>query len=504
MQGSTPKKPDINKEIAKGSVWNVSFRLLEKFISIFSTIILARLLTPADFGIVALATMVIALLDLFRAFGVDNALIQNQQADKASFNTAWTFKVLMSLIIGFSLWIFAPFAADFFDDQRLTRALQVMSIGVLVSGFENIGIIAFRKDLKFSKDFNYMVARKIFNFISTISLAFYLKNYWALIIGSIATNIFTVIYSYHLHPYRPGFSFAKTRELASFSIWLFINNILLFLSQKLPQMIIGKLAGTSQLGLFTFSRDITFASTTAITLPINRAAFPGYAKLSDDPEALKQSFLNTLSMIALIIIPSGAGISAISSSFVPNVLGEKWLDTIPIMQVLAFAGVFFALSNSNAIYMSLGKPALLSKITLVRLVVYVPTMIIATYYYGPLGAAWSLLVTGIILLPFAYSPVAKILGISIANFWSIFARPTVASLILYCLVSLLLAIEPDSWQTSISILWLGLVVIIGALTYIMAVGFLWVLSGKPDAMEKAIYEVTKSRLAQYYCRLRNL
>ncbi|MAT52325.1 MAG: hypothetical protein CMK32_14200 [Porticoccaceae bacterium] len=484
---------DINKQIIKGSAWTISFRVIEKFVSIISTIILARLLVPEDFGIVAIAMMVVALMELMRAFGFESALIQNQSANDDHYNTVWTFNIVAALVIAIAVYLSAPLFANFFEEPALTNVLRVLAISVLLSGFENVGIINFRKDLKFNKDFNYMVVKRLISFSVTISLAVILRNYWALIIGTVITKFLVVSYSYIIHPYKPKLSLRKTRELSSFSFWLFINNLLLFAIHKVPQAIIGKLGGSSQLGLFSLSRDITYATTTAIVMPINRAAFPGYSKLSHDGKALKDSLLGTLGVIALIITPAAAGISAIAPLMVPVVLGEKWLEAIPIMQILAFSGLFFALANVNAVYLALGRPFIIARISLFRLCVYLPTMVIATREYGVVGAAWSLLMTGILILPATYTPIAKILGIRIREFTALFARPAISALIMYAVTHEFLDYLPNDLQAPYKLIWLVFLIAFGAVLYVTSVIGLWFASGKPVSAEFHIFESLKQR-----------
>jgi len=167
----------------KGSIWMVAMRWTVQGIGLISTMILARLLTPADFGIVAMGMLVVGLLEIFSSLGVDLALIRNQAAEPGHYNTAWTFRVFQCTFITVLLLIFAPFAADYFGDPRVTIVIQILSLSVFFDGFENIGVVAFRKDLDFSKEFRFGVYKKLLGFVITVPLAFTLKSYWALVAG---------------------------------------------------------------------------------------------------------------------------------------------------------------------------------------------------------------------------------------------------------------------------------------------------------------------------------
>jgi lipopolysaccharide exporter len=488
------KARKINRQMAKGSAWMLLFKIVEKGLSIFSTIILARLLVPEDFGLVAIAMMVKGFLELMRTFGVDMALIQNQEATREHYDTAWTFKILSGLVVAIALVIITPFVTTFYDDDRLLKILPVLAFGVFISGFENIGIITFRKELTFHKDFAYLVMRKIIGFVTVVVLAFYLRNYWALIGSFIATNIGVVILSYILHHYRPRFCLSKSRELLGFSAWILLNTFLRFLFTRAPDIIIGKIAGLDILGIFNVSKRIILSTSTALVVPINRATFPGYSKLNNDLFELKNTFLNTLSMIAITIIPASTGLSAITPIMVPTLLGHQWLSTVPVMQILAFTGLLYAISNMSSIYFALGKPRIVTMIQLVRILVFVPTLIYGTSAYGVIGAAYSTLATSIIALPFSYLGVFSILKIRLYNVFSIFIRPILASAVMYLVIDFIYSHYMQNEAQEYQLFELISLIAIGAATYISIILLLWQLMRCPKGSERIIIEEVRKKI----------
>ena len=489
----------INRQIAKGSVWMVLFKLLEKSISIVSTVILARLLEPDDFGLVAIALLVVTLLELLRAFNFDMALIQNQEATSEHYNTAWTFNIIATTLIAILLITLAPLASSFYEDDRLLNIFLVLSFGVFVSGFENIGVVVFRKELTFHKEFAFLLGKKLIGFIIGISLALYLRNYWALVGGTVATHIGIVILSYYIQEYRPKFSLSKAKELFGFSGWLFINNMLNFLNYKMPEAVIGKFAGTSALGVFSVSVNIAKLSSTEVVLPINRAAFPGYSKLSHDYEALKKSFLNTLGMIALIVIPASMGIAAITPVMVPVLLGEKWLDAIPILQLLAIGGMISSIANTQAIYMSIGKPKIITLIFAIRLVIAIPVFIYCIYEYGLLTGVASLIVTAIIMLPIAFSYIFKELQIHFYDLLKRVFRPIVAATLMFGTIHFTIGSLLNESQPYTGFDLLGLIAL-GGIVYIGVTLFLWAISGRPDSSESHILTTVKDQYQKRFLR----
>ena len=162
---------DILKRAVKGAGWTVFMRFAVRFVGIVSTLILARLLVPADFGLVALATMLVAMLEAMSEFNFAIYLIRQQSADRSHYDTAWTLSALRGIIIALLLAALAPFAVDFFHEPRLENIVYAIALVTVLSGFTNIGIVDFQKSLEFHKEFQLLVYTRLCSFITTITLA---------------------------------------------------------------------------------------------------------------------------------------------------------------------------------------------------------------------------------------------------------------------------------------------------------------------------------------------
>src|SRR3954467_447282 len=211
---------------------------LETTVSLLSTIILARLLMPADFGLVALATTILAGLQALSELSFDIALIQNSRAGRPEYDSAWTLSACRNILIAIGLTVAAGPIASGFDDPRLEAIIYCLAVSTLLDGFQNIGIVDFRKELKFHQDLVFRVLGKLGPFLVTVPLAFLWRNYWALVIGTVAGSVFRVILSYAMHSYRPRISFAEWRHLIHFSKWLMLANLCIFISSRAITFII--------------------------------------------------------------------------------------------------------------------------------------------------------------------------------------------------------------------------------------------------------------------------
>ena len=477
------------KKVVAGSAWMLLFKFSERSLGIISTIVLARLLVPADFGLVALATAFIGILQLFSDFNFDVVLIRQPGMDRRQYDTAWTFNVAVAVCIAAVLLLMAPAIATFYEDSRLRAVISVLAIAVVLQGVGNIGVVQFRKELQFQKEFMFLVVGKVAGFFVTIPLAFLLRTHWALVGGIIASRLASLCMSYYAHPYRPRLSMAARGELLHTSKWLLGNNITNFSRERSSDFIVGKIVGTQGLGLYNMAQEIVTLPTTELVAPVNRAVYPMYARLLGDLSQLRHTYLQVLSMVAMIALPAAIGIGLTADLLVPILLGSNWLETIPLMEVLAVAGAIAALqSNSWSVFIALGKMRTLTYLGACSLVVMVPMLIVLTTFYGPLGAALSYLIIMSLLVVATYTLLLRDLSLSLSRLLTVFWRPLCG---IGVMVVVVLALE-SQWTGAagftVGVFRLATAVSCGAGSYVLAVLILWRLAGKPDGAERIILE----------------
>lgn len=488
---------ELNKKMAKGASWMVLFKFSQRGLGLISTVILARLLVPEDFGLVAIAMAIFAALEIMGAFSFDLALIQNQKASRQHYDTAWTFNVFYAIFASIALFLLANPAAAFFEEPNLAGIMHFLALATLIQGFENIGIVAFRKELNFRKEFNFLLIQKIVSFLVTISLAFIFKNYWALVAGIITSKLVGLVISYMMHPYRPRFSLAKASELFHFSKWMLINNILIFVNIRGIDFVIGKMAGTQALGIYSVSYEISNLPTSELVFPITRAVFPGYAKMSNNIVTLKKGFLDVFSLVALFTIPVGTGIAILADPLVQVFLGQKWLDSIPLIQALAVVGIFRALqANTGAIYLALGIPKIITYLSIFNVLLIYPAIIWALASSGVLMAAWAIAAIAFLSMPINFIVLSRKLNLNLLQLISLLWRPAVSSLLMAAVVLSALTL----WGEASSVLALLAQLIslsaVGAATYFTSLFLLLrICTTHPEtSMEIKLFDIIKERL----------
>lgn len=488
---------DLKGRMASGAIWMVLFRLAERGIGFISTLILARLLVPDDFGLVAMATSILAALELMGAFSFDMALIQNQSATRAHYDTAWTFEVLFGLLKCVALLALSVPAAAFYGEPRITSVMQVLALCALLQGFDNIGVVAFQKDLELHKEFRFGLTRKLAGFVVTIALALWLRSYWALLGGMLTLRVTSLLLSYRLHPYRPRLSLAAARELFGFSRWLLLNNLLIFANNRGADFVIGRLSGARSLGIYSVSYEIANLPTTELVWPISRAVFPGYSRLAGDVPQLAQTFLQVIGLVALLTVPAGALIGLVAQPFVMLLLGPKWLDAVPLIQILAVFGIVRSLHGpTGSIYVALGQPRVVAVLQCVQLVLALSLMVLLVPGMGGVGAGWAILAGATVAMAVNYALVKRRLRIPMRLLLGALVRPLVAALLMAAVVLGVasgLETMPGALAAGVRLLVLGGC---GVAAYLGAIALLWVLAGRAPGAETQALAFVRARFAR--------
>lgn len=487
----------LASRVASGAAWMVGVKFGYRVLGIVSTVVLARLLVPEDFGLVAMAVAVFALVDLLNQIGLEQALIRDQAAGRAQYDTAWTLLVLFGCLNAAVLALLAPAVGGFFGDERLVAIMYALAVLAFLQGWQNIGIVAFRKELRFQKDFVLLITKKAAAFVVTIGLAVALRSYWALIAGMLASHLVGVALSYAMHPYRPRLSLAAVRELTGFSLWVFLNHLAVYGRGRGPHFVIGRMTGADALGVYAISREISNLPTTELQIPIMRAVFPGFARIAESPARLRAAFFKVQGVVALATLPAGIGVVAVAEPLVHLLLGANWLAAIPLMQVLGLYGATHVLQGTcGPLFMALGKPYWLGVLVLLEALITLPLLAGLLLIGYPLEAAvWAFVAGGLVMIPVGLATVSRLLGTPVGALVNVLWRPSVAAGVMGVVVASVasrLGAVAGAGEAAIQLL---VLVPLGAGAYAVTLGLLWWLAGRPEGAEVHVVSALKARWA---------
>lgn len=483
--------------MATGAVWMVALRLSVTALGFASTVILARLLVPADFGLLALGTSMLAALDLLTSFRFDVALIQNQAAGRADYDSAWTLNQLLGAGLAVFMCIAAFPAAAFYEEPRLAPIVFVLAASALLDGFQNIGIVSFRKEMNFGREFAFTVTRKLVQVIVAGVMAFWLRTYWALAAGIIASSITGVLASYLMHPYRPRWALSRSRELIGFSKWLVLDNLTFFLRHRSSDVIIGKIAGPAQLGLFGLAYELAMIAHNNLSAPIDRAMFPGYARMAADRNTLRDGYLSVAGMTSLVAVPVAVGTASVAPLLVPLLFGPQWLGSIPVVQVLGFASAISLLgAGASVVYLAIGRPRILLWVSGNFILFLLTSMALLLPRMGLVGAGWSFLIAASVTLPVQLSILNWALEMRPILWLKRVWRPVASATAMHLLVTELQILMPAPQSAADKILQLLGAIGTGALGYSAIAFGLWLLAGRPSGPERYIVDRLKRLLGR--------
>lgn len=468
----------------------IGMRMTIRGLGVISMLILARLLVPADFGLVALATLVHGLVEMTSQFGFDNAIIQNQRADHRHYNSAWTLNVIRGLVSAVVIVAIAGLAAQFFNEPKLVNIMYWLAITSIISGFENIGIVEFRSKLEFDKEYRFFVFVKISSFIATLTVAFLYRSYWALVVGIVVGATMMSVLSYTMHPYRPRFGLSKAGELFKFSKWLLVNDYFVFAAGNFDRFLIGRFLDAATLGVYSLAKEIATLMSSELVLPITRAVYPGYAKISHEPERLKEMFLHTLGLVFLFSWPMAFGIAAVAEPFTLVVLGEKWAEVAKILPYLAIGGALtFAWANAASLFMAVGRPHLATVTFAAGTVLQISLLAVGYYWNGLIGIAQATMISPIIGFPLYYVLVRRVIDLDLGTYFRTVWRSIAASMLMFAAVTALdgaVTGLPDAAR-------LILLVLSGAVVFAVAQLVLWRITGCPTGAESQLIGLIRER-----------
>ncbi len=345
----------LNGRIAKSTGWIVAWRFATRNLGLLSTLILVRLLDPSDFGLVALGTAFIATVDALSAFGVQDALMRLASPTRDSYDTAFSLGVLRGFLTATAVAAGAWPAAVFFNEPRLAIVLLALAAGILISSFENIGTVDFRRHMTFQKEFHLQVLSRVIGVVVTVAMAVIWHNYWALIGGTLVTRVARLAQSYIMSRYRPRFTLRAWRGLIGFSLWNWAVMVVAQVRDRAESFVIGRTLTTTDVAVFSVGGEIGSLPVTEVIEPLHRALFSAFVLLNNASEKPRKLYLDTMEAGFLIILPAGVGISLVADPLVRLMLGERWLEAIPIVQIMAAVSTISVFRLiSDAFYSAVG------------------------------------------------------------------------------------------------------------------------------------------------------
>ncbi|MCW2240911.1 oligosaccharide flippase family protein [Azospirillum canadense] len=381
----------LKQKVAIGAGWMIFLRLASRGVGIVSMLVMARLLLPDDFGLVALATTIAGAVEALGMIGLQLALIRENGVNRDLYDTAFTMTVIRGVLTGLIVAASAPVVASFFADDRLTAVLFVIAAGAALQGFENIGTVAFRKDLAFDREVVLFMTARVSTFLVTLVCALATHSHWALVAGISASRVVRVVMSYRMHPYRPRFTLIAWRRLINFSVWIWVASVAGFLRDQADAFVIGRCLGMTQVGVFRLGTEISSLTTSELVQPICRALLPGFSAMHNAGRNVSDSVVESFSAVCLLVLPAALGLSLVAAPLVHLALGPNWSEAVPVIRILGMFVIFHVASEIGAVaLLTLGRPDVTAWIAVAATPMRLACLMVGIGTFGLAGGAWAL------------------------------------------------------------------------------------------------------------------
>lgn len=340
----------INKKTAiNGVVWSGIERFSVQGIQFLLSIVIARLILPSDYGIIAMLSIFLAIAQCFIDCGFSNALIQKQNRTENDFSTVFYFNIFIGIILYSLFYISAPYIAIFYDEPQLIKITKIVGINILINSLTIIQRAKLIIELKFKIQATASLISIIISGGISVWIAYKGYGVWALIFLSLLNNMLIMMFLWISTKWIPSFLFSKQSFISLFRYGskLLLSGLLHTLYINLYTLAIGKKMSATQLGYYNRAYTLAYFPSSNITEVLHKAMFPILCSIQNDEHKLRQTILSYMRMACYIIFPMMFGLCALAAPFVEVILTERWNPIVPILQILCIAYMWDPIMRIN-------------------------------------------------------------------------------------------------------------------------------------------------------------
>lgn len=316
------------------------------------SIIIARLLAPATFGLIAMANLFLRFGSYFSTMGLSQAIIQRSNLTNDDIRTAFTFSIILGVVFAFFICLFAPAANYIFGRSDLVPIVRALALSLIIAGMSNTALGLIRRQLRFKAMALVDISSYLFCY-GGLGLVLAWKGFgvWSLVIASLAQGVYQAIMAYILtmHDLRPALSSRSWKEMSAYGSKTSVISFIEFIGASLDTIIIGRILGVERLGYYNRAQMLSNLPAQYFTTSYSRVLFPSIASISHDLERLQKAHLKSLQVLSFLLLPTYAGVSIVAEPMIHVFLGNQWISAIPVLKILALAAPLSMLSHLGGI-----------------------------------------------------------------------------------------------------------------------------------------------------------
>ncbi|MEA3336210.1 MAG: lipopolysaccharide biosynthesis protein [Chloroflexota bacterium] len=459
----------LRKKVSHGIFWEGGAMLAGRTLGFAVTILLARLLAPEDFGLLAIATLAINSMVFLQELGFGAALIYREEdVDTAATTAHWTI-IASSLVLYGIVFLAAPLVALFFRSPEVTPVLRVLALTIVISSVSRVPLVLLSKELDFRRKVMPEFAAGVGGNFMALILALLGWGVWALVWGQVFGMALSAVLAYRVSSWRPKWGFHRKvfLELFGYGKHIAASQVLIFGITNIDDLFVGRMLGQETLGQYNLAYKVSNLPATNITRLVTRVTFPAFTKLRGDVARMRNAFFRLVRYVSLLAFPVAIATILFAHDFVHIVLTDKWAPAIVPIQILAIYGLIRSVAaNMGTIFQAGGKPQWLTGIAAWRLVTMAVLLYPAIRLGGLVGVCW--LSTGVAIVDFFIS--ANLVNRIIDGRMITYLRLT-APIAVYALIAGGLGLAIEKWLLSTG-LWDVLALAAGGLTIVLIYGAL--------------------------------
>ncbi|MBX3646013.1 MAG: oligosaccharide flippase family protein [Rubrivivax sp.] len=488
MSDSTSRS--LRDKVVKSALWLIVTRWSHRLVGLASTMVLARVLMPEDFGVVAAVMAVVAVLDGFFEFGFDLALIRAKDARREDYDTVWTMRILKGVVFGLLVMAVSPFVAGYAGTGQLVPISIAIGVGLMIRGADNIGIVRFEKEMQYDKLFAVRLYPRLAGAAATIVLALVLRSYWAIVLGTALQNLFQTAFSYWLCDYRPRWRLQGAGAVWHYSKWILVSSISRKLYSAMDRFLLSGWVSSRELGFYSVSSSLASLITNELIGAVGNALIPGYSKLQDQTGRLRAAFLMSQAAFVALVLPTAVGTIMLARPITEVVLGPSWLDSS--WMLAAFAAFFLGYSiveNLNRFMAITGLQVKAALSGMVRSVIFLALVYPAFQWGGmPMLIGMKIVLSAVEILYLSWKCCTRI-EVPLVRYLSGYWRPLLAT---GCMAAVLWALDRHLQAHALVQLFAGAVA--GTAVYIATLMLVWHISGRPAGLETLLRDLAARKL----------
>lgn len=449
-----------NKNVFSNFIWRFAERCGAQIVTFIVSILLARILSPEDYGKIALITVFTTIMQVFVDSGLGTALIQKKDADDLDFSSVFYFNFFICIILYIIMYISAPYISDFYNDDSLTPLIKVISLTIIISGIKGIQQSYVSKNMMFKRFFYATLVGTIFSGILGVFLAYSGYGVWSIVFQQLSNTLIDTLILWCTVEWRPKkiFSWKRLKKLLTFGWKMLVSSLIDTFYNNIRSLLIGRMYSSSDLAFYNQGDKFPNVIVNNINTSIDSVLLPAMANSQDDRNRVKNMTRRAIKTSTYIMAPLMIGLAVCAKPIVQTVLTDKWLPCVPFLRIFCISYLFYPVhtANLNAIK-AMGRSDLFLKLEVAKKIVGM-ILLFSTLSFGVMAIAYSLLVSTVASMIINSFPNKRLLDYSFREQMIDIFPALFLSIVMGFLISIVKVFCLSSFQTLLIQILLGIII----------------------------------------------